>query len=117
MSTNIFLTGGQRYYIEALQSEGAGGDNLAVRWQLPDATIEEPLSATSVAGTRLIPCQNTNSLPGIFLQPTNTSVPERLDAVVGVEQLRKICAGQDPGHAVRVSRMPWRSAISRRMTS
>jgi hypothetical protein len=32
-SVPISLTGGQKYYIEALQKEGSGGDNLAVAWQ------------------------------------------------------------------------------------
>jgi glucose/arabinose dehydrogenase/regulation of enolase protein 1 (concanavalin A-like superfamily) len=41
----IPLVGGQRYYIEALMKEGDGGDNLAVRWQLPNSTIEEPIPA------------------------------------------------------------------------
>ena len=44
-SASIPLIGGQRYYIEALMKEGTGGDNLAVRWQLPDSTIEEPIPA------------------------------------------------------------------------
>ncbi|MGA1824592.1 MAG: DUF6288 domain-containing protein [bacterium] len=34
-SGSITLTAGQRYYIEAIQKEGAGGDNLAVAWQRP----------------------------------------------------------------------------------
>ncbi len=42
-SAPISLVAGQRYYIEALQKEGGGGDNLAVRWRLPNATIEEPI--------------------------------------------------------------------------
>ena len=33
-SAAIPLVAGKRYYIEALQCEGGGGDNLAVRWQL-----------------------------------------------------------------------------------
>ena len=45
-SVPIPLVAGQRYYIEALMKEGNGGDNLAVRWQLPDSTIEEPIPAT-----------------------------------------------------------------------
>ena len=32
-SAVISLTGGQKYYIESLHKEGAGGDNLAVAWQ------------------------------------------------------------------------------------
>src|SRR3954465_12256722 len=39
-STPRSLVAGQKYYIEALMKEGSGGDNLAVRWQLPNATIE-----------------------------------------------------------------------------
>src|SRR6185503_517746 len=31
----VMLTNGLRYYIEALQKEGTGGDNLSVRWKLP----------------------------------------------------------------------------------
>ena len=34
-SALITLQAGQKYYIEALQKEGAGGDNLAVAWQIP----------------------------------------------------------------------------------
>jgi glucose/arabinose dehydrogenase len=36
-SAIISLTKGKRYYIEALQKEGGGLDNLAVGWQLPSA--------------------------------------------------------------------------------
>ncbi len=34
-SASIFLTGGQRYYIEVLHKEATGGDNIAVAWQRP----------------------------------------------------------------------------------
>lgn len=34
-SDTISLTAGQSYYIEALQKEGSGGDNLAVSWDGP----------------------------------------------------------------------------------
>ncbi|GAA5484209.1 PA14 domain-containing protein [Haloferula sargassicola] len=34
-SSTISLVAGQRYYIEALQKEGVGGDHLAVAWQGP----------------------------------------------------------------------------------
>lgn len=49
-SAAITLQAGQRYYIEALQKEGYGGDNLAVGWQLPDGTFEGP-----IPGMRLSP--------------------------------------------------------------
>lgn len=42
-SSPIVLEEGNYYYIKALMKEHEGGDNLAVRWQLPDGTIEEPI--------------------------------------------------------------------------
>jgi hypothetical protein len=41
----IPLVAGGRYYISALMKEHGGGDNLAVRWQLPNGTVEEPIPA------------------------------------------------------------------------
>jgi len=67
-SALIPLLGGHRYYIEALMKEGGGGDNLTVRWQLPDGTFEEP-----IPGTRMIPAI---SAPQIAVQPTNTVAVE-----------------------------------------
>ncbi len=43
-SAAIPLVANQRYYIEALMKEGEGGDNLAVRWQLPSLAVEEPIT-------------------------------------------------------------------------
>ena len=43
-STSIYLQEGQLYYIKALMKEGVGGDNLAVGWQLPNGTLERPIS-------------------------------------------------------------------------
>ena len=37
-SVAITLQAGQKYYIEALQKEGTGGDNLAVAWLIPGGT-------------------------------------------------------------------------------
>ncbi|MEL6634203.1 MAG: PKD domain-containing protein [Bacteroidota bacterium] len=45
----VNLVAGQRYYIEARMKEGGGGDNLAVRWELPDGTIEEPIGANRIS--------------------------------------------------------------------
>ena len=39
-SASITLTAGERYYIEALQKEGGGGDNIAVAWQIPGGSQE-----------------------------------------------------------------------------
>ena len=59
-SVAIPLIAGQRYYIEALQKESTGGDNLAVGWKLPNNLLERP-----IAGNRLSPFD-----PGINLPPT-----------------------------------------------
>ncbi|MGB2821228.1 MAG: Ig-like domain-containing protein, partial [Phycisphaerae bacterium] len=42
-SVEIYLSAGLRYYIEAVQKEGAGGDNLAVAWQRTGGAFEGPI--------------------------------------------------------------------------
>lgn len=69
-SAGIRLTNGFRYYIEALSKEGGGGDNLAVRVQLPDGSIDAPISNQRLLAYGLGP-------PIITRQPTNTSVLEQ----------------------------------------
>lgn len=49
-SNGIYLTAGQKYYIEALHKEGSQGDNLSVGWQLPNGSQERP-----IPGLRLSP--------------------------------------------------------------
>ena len=68
-SANIPLVGGQKYYIEALMKEGGGGDNLAVRWQLPGGTIEEPIPNNRLLVFGLTP-------PQITQQPADVTVTE-----------------------------------------
>jgi hypothetical protein len=41
-SAAITLTQGQQYYVEALQKEGGGGDNLAVGWAKPGESTSAP---------------------------------------------------------------------------
>ncbi|RYY20127.1 MAG: T9SS type A sorting domain-containing protein, partial [Sphingobacteriaceae bacterium] len=53
-SAAISLVAGKKYYIEAIQKQGGGGDNLSVQWQLPGGTIESPL-------------------PGKYLSPYNSA--------------------------------------------
>ena len=72
VSGQIALAAGQRYYIEALHKQGCCGDNLAVRWSLPDGTLEEPIPAL-----RLLPYgMLATILPTITAQPTNATVVE-----------------------------------------
>ncbi|TVR46037.1 MAG: hypothetical protein EA425_17545, partial [Puniceicoccaceae bacterium] len=42
-SATIPLVEGEYYYISALMKEGAGGDNLAVGWRLPNGTLQRPV--------------------------------------------------------------------------
>ena len=79
-SVPIELEGGRRYYLEAQMLEGSGGDNLAVRWQLPNGTFEEPMTAISPAGTRLIPFTGANTLPAIARQPASLTLVEGSNA-------------------------------------
>jgi len=51
-SAAIHLEAGQRYYIEALQKEGSGGDNLAVAWTLPG---QDPDDTGPIDGAYLSP--------------------------------------------------------------
>ncbi|MCC5930550.1 MAG: CotH kinase family protein [Cyclobacteriaceae bacterium] len=47
-SEPIFLEEGKYYYIKAIMKEGQGGDNLAIAWQLPDGSLEAPMSAEHI---------------------------------------------------------------------
>ena len=70
-SAAIRLDASKFYYIEAVMKEGTGGDNLAVRWQLPDGTIEEPIPAS-----RLFPFGTTLTAPSIVSNPRNVIATE-----------------------------------------
>ncbi len=78
-SAPIPLKAGQIYYIAALQKEGGGGDNLAVRWLRPDAVYEGPIPASY-----LLPYGTAFEAPTIAQQPTNTTVVEGGTAVFTV---------------------------------
>ena len=60
-SVTINLVAGQRYYVESLHKEGAGGDNIAVRWQLPGGAWENPADPSlPIPGIRLSPFGGTD---------------------------------------------------------
>lgn len=53
-STAINLVAGQRYFIMALQKQGAGADNLSVAWQPPGTTFNTS-TGTPIPGQYLAP--------------------------------------------------------------
>ena len=59
-SATVTLTNGFRYYIEALQKEGGGGDNLAVAWQKPGDAV---------------PANGAAPIPGSYLTPYGLGPP------------------------------------------
>ena len=78
-SLPITLVAGSRYYIEALQKEGGGGDNLAVRWVRPDGVDEGPIPLDNFVAWGLKP-----EAPRISLQPVAVTVDERGSATFTV---------------------------------
>lgn len=81
MSTNLYLVGGQRYYIEALQKDGTGDDSLAVTYRgVPDdVTLPAPPAGTvpsieSISG----PALSTYSDPAAASLFVTASPPEAL---------------------------------------
>ena len=65
-SVSIPLVAGQRYYVEALQSEGSGGDNCAVGWSGPGLPA------------------GINVVEGRYLSPPATLPPGTLTPIGGV---------------------------------
>ena len=57
-SAAIPLTAGQPYYVEALQKEGGGGDNLAVGWAKPGESTSAPSEV--IPGSVLSPFSGGN---------------------------------------------------------
>ncbi len=80
-SAGIRLTNGFRYYVEAIQKEGGGGDSLAVRWQLPSGAIEEPIPAK-----RMVPFGA--GPPQIKTQPADATAVEGTTALFSVSLSR-----------------------------
>src|SRR5438876_4872611 len=81
-SAPISLTNGFRYYVEALQKEGGGGDNLAVTWRKPgDAAPAN--GAAPIPGSYLVPYGL--GPPVITFQPTNVTVVEGGTAIFTVQ--------------------------------
>ncbi len=72
-SAPISLTAGNQYYIEALQKQGSGSDNIAVTWQKPGDPVPAN-GAPPIPGTYLVPYGL--GPPVILVQPASVSVIE-----------------------------------------
>lgn len=70
-SIEIRLETGRKYYIEALQKEGGGGDCIAVGWRLPNGTLERP-----IPGSRLESYQASVTAPVITREPEDVTARE-----------------------------------------
>ncbi|HYG34089.1 MAG TPA: lamin tail domain-containing protein, partial [Clostridia bacterium] len=81
-SSPIPLTKGVKYYIEALQKEGTGGDNLAVTWQKPGEPAPTD-GAEPISGVYLVPYGL--GPPVISAHPTNVTVIEGGSALFTVQ--------------------------------
>src|SRR5881394_604490 len=81
-SVPISLTNGMRYYIEALQKEGAGGDDLAVTWQRPGSAAPAD-GAAPIPGSNLVPYGL--GPPIITVQPASVAVVEYGSAAFTVQ--------------------------------
>ncbi|MGV3531941.1 MAG: lamin tail domain-containing protein [Chthoniobacteraceae bacterium] len=92
-SVAISLVAGQKYYIEALQSEGSGGDNLAVGWSGPGL----PGGITVIEGRYLSPPATLP--PGTTTPPGAATVRARAFApgmLPGEVRTRNYVTGYDP---------------------
>ena len=100
-SVAVALVAGQNYYIEAVEQEGGGGDNLAVYWQTPTAptaapliipganlvpfcTVDPCIAALSVGGT-VAPASQTIALSAAGVVPTRHTLSGYVGTIVGWE--------------------------------
>jgi parallel beta-helix repeat protein len=74
MSSEIALEAGSRYYIEALHSEGGGGDNLAVAWQGPSLPTRAVISGTFLSPWITFKAANPSPGNGATDVPTDVAL-------------------------------------------
>lgn len=74
-SAPINLIAGQMYYIEALVKQGHGGDNLSVGWELPDGTLDRPISNSYLSLPSTIPPYVQNPVSQFSMTPSGGVSP------------------------------------------
>lgn len=70
-SEPVALQAGKAYYVSALMKEQGGGDNLAVRWLMPDGTDQAPIVLTNA-----LPYGVSFGPPVIATHPASTNAVE-----------------------------------------
>ncbi|MEA3368325.1 MAG: PA14 domain-containing protein, partial [Planctomycetota bacterium] len=91
-SVEIYLEVGSRYYIEAIQKEGSGDDNLAVAWTLPG---ENPDDNGPIPGDYLSPFVQ-EPLPLVGISATDDQADEQDAADTGTFTIERDAADPDP---------------------
>lgn len=89
-SAPVQLVAGRRYYVEALEKEITGGDNVSVAWTLPGGQVEAPIAGShllpfmpSATGNRAAPLATGPAQPGA--QPALTVYPNPFGEQTTVE--------------------------------
>ncbi len=107
IASNLALTAGSSYYIEALAKEGGGGDNLAVAWQFPGSPVivngSEPIQGTYLSSladpigasiTVVTQPQSTNLWSGMTVTLTVSAVGTNVNGAAPVAyQWQRLVAG------------------------
>lgn len=103
-SAPINLESGQAYYIEALQKQGSGSDQLAVYWEGP-SIAKQVIPGPNLSPISLIP-ENTGSgyssgyrlgyYDGVYQQPYNDEFPPSDSDEDGLPDSYELAVGLDP---------------------
>ena len=88
-SATVTLQAGQAYFIKALSQDGAGGDNLAVAWQIPGG------SRTIIAGQYLAPVEGGTNPPAGNNPPVLTNPGNQTHAVGDSVSLQLVATDAD----------------------
>lgn len=103
-SAPVQLVAGQKYYVEALQKERAGGDNLAVGWAKPGEDASEP--SEIIPGSVLSPWVGAAAAPS---SPRFVSVRSRDSRPSASSGNGRISFG--PGPALNSAAAPGRAGL------
>jgi len=122
-SSAIKLEAGQRYYIEALQKEGSGGDNIAVAWQGPGIS-QQVIGAGGVGPTPFLPLRAYSPLPADGAVNTVQAITlswnagekalqhdvyfgDDANAVAAADSASDLCKGRQAGTSYNVGELEW----------